>query len=205
MKALVRPSVLAVVLYLVVLNIPPGATPIYSLTFQDVTFSVDLIDSNTFRFRIQNALNASGDWTDAVSIKSFSFKDIGNSRQWKGRPGTWVYHHNELNESADCSTGRDAGKENKHCFLAPFAVALTNDMVWTIDFGSGAFNIASTGPHLKVKFLDARGKKEGRLLSKSLPLTIPPAQVPEPMTGVLLLSGLGAIKLVQLRVRRSLK
>jgi hypothetical protein len=78
MKALVRSSVLAVVVSLVVLNIPAGATPIYSLTFQDVTFSVDLIDSNSFTLRIQNALNATGDWTDAVSLKSFQFKDIGD-------------------------------------------------------------------------------------------------------------------------------
>jgi hypothetical protein len=82
-------------------------------------------------------------------------------------------------------------------------VALTDDMTWTIDFTGGTLNFDSNGPHLKIQFLNAQGGKQGSLLSENLPLVgTPPQNVPEPATGILLLSALGTARLLLRRGRK---
>jgi len=170
---------------------PASALPIYGLTFQDVTFSIEQIDSNTLKLRIQNALDASGDWASAVSISDFQFKDMGTPSGGSATgAGTWIYTHDELN-AGGCGGGDGAAK---HCFDAVSPVALSNDMTWTIDFASGALAFGPSGPHLKVRFLNAGGEKQGSLLSLNLPV-----EVPEPATGLLLLSGLALVRFVARR------
>ena len=49
-----------------------------SLTFQNVTFEMLAVDSNTFSLSISNALNANGDWTGIESVASFEVKTLGS-------------------------------------------------------------------------------------------------------------------------------
>ena len=171
------------------------AAPIHSLTFQGVTFAIEMVDSDTLTLRIQNASSTPDpDWSPAVSIANFQFKNMGDftGASVLAGPGTWTYGNFELASGA-CDGSK--GKAKKVC-MAASPVALTDDMTWTVDVSGGALDFGSTGPHLKVRFLDAGGKKQGSRLSLNLPL-----QVPEPSTVVLLIAGLGLLGPLTRRAR----
>lgn len=179
---------------LLAFSVPGSASPMFGLTFQNVTFTITQVDSNTLTLRMQNALNANGDWAGVSKIDHFQFGDIGSlGGATVSGSGTWTYLNQELNSSG-CGAGSVSSA--KHCFTASSPVALSNDMTWTIDYASGSFAFATNGSHLKVRFLDAGGSKQGSLLSQNLPGV---QQVPEPATGVLLLSGLALMRFIARR------
>jgi hypothetical protein len=153
-----------------------------SLTFQGVTFGINPVDSNTFSFSITNAVNSTGDWAPATSLSNFSFKNIGtvSGLTLSG----WSTSGLELNANG-CAGGSSGG----FCFSRSPALPLTNSLIFNIDY-TGTLDL--TAPHLKVRFLNAEGGKQGSLLSQTVP-----ASVPEPSSLMLLgpaLAGLGIWK-----------
>jgi hypothetical protein len=159
------------------------------LTFQGVTFTTTDLGGGTLQLEI-DAASRSGDWADAVSIDTLSWKDIGSfsSAMAGGAGAGWSFSSNELNANG-CGGGDSGGA----CFSGT-PVALSDDMMFTFSFSGGTTDF--TLPHLKVRFLDAGGDKEGSLLSMSVP-------VPEPETYALMLAGLGIVGFMARRRKQS--
>ena len=173
-----------------------SAQAAYVLTAEDTTFTLTQVDNDTLTLRIQNALSGTGAWASATQLDNIALKDLGGSFTGGSisGPGSWSSSLNELSAKG-CTGGGSGGV----CFDASPSVALSDDMLFTIDLAGAALNIdANLGPHLKVRFLDANGAKVGGLLSQNLsgPTTntlppqeepVPPQNVPEP--GSLALAG----------------
>lgn len=176
-----------------------------SLSFQDVTFSTEALDSDTLRFTITGANTASGDWTGVHYLKAFSFKDIGaitSARVVSGPSFASIAESSKELNAKGCTGGNSGGA----CFSFNQPAALTSSMSWTIDF------VAPTGqhldfsaPHLKVDFFTtvADRKSTGSLLSQNMVPTV--TAVPEPESYALFLAGLagvaGAVRRRQNRTR----
>ena len=161
-----------------------------SLSFQDVTFLTQSVDSDTVRFTITGADTASGDWAGVQYLKAFSFKDIGEIASFAVVSGpsfaTIAESGRELS-ARGCSGGQSGGA----CFSFTQAATLTSSMTWTIDFVAAAGQTLNfSAPHLKVDFYTTLGdrKSTGSLLSQSMV-----SAVPEPESYVLLLAGLGLV------------
>jgi hypothetical protein len=159
------------------------------LSFQGVTFTTSDLGGGTLQLEI-DAAGRSGDWADAVSIDALAWKDIGSfTLATAGGAGAgWSFSPNELNASG-CAGGASGGA----CFSGT-PLALGDDMVFTFSFSGGTTDFSL--PHLKVRFLDAGGDKEGSLLSMSVP-------VPEPETYALMLAGLGLVGFMARRRRNA--
>jgi hypothetical protein len=154
-----------------------------SLTFQGVTFSTVALDSDTLELTITNALGATGDWASIASLAAFELKGVGAlATAATGGGVTWTYADTALGANGCVNGSSDGG-----CFSASSPVALSNSMVFDIDFASA---LDGSAPHLKVLFLDSEGKKSGSLLSQDLP---PVPGVPEPGTYALMFAGLGVV------------
>jgi hypothetical protein len=160
-----------------------------SLTFQGTTFGINPVDSNTFAFSITNALDATGDWAPATSLANFSFKNIGtvSGLTLTGVTG-WSTSGLELNANG-CAGGGSGG----FCFTSSPATPLTNSLNFHIDY-TGTLDL--TAPHLKVRFLNAAGEKQGSLLSQTVPASVP-------LPGTSLLFGVGMTLLAGWRYQQS--
>lgn len=164
-----------------------------SLTFQDVIFSAEALDTDTLRFTMTGANTASGDWSGVQYIKAFSFKDIGSIASFNVVSGpsfaTIAESSRELS-ARGCTGGSSGGA----CFTFAQPTALTSTMSWTIDFVAAAGNqLDFSAPHLKVDFFTTLTdtKKTGSLLSQSMVPTV--TAVPEPESYVLFLAGLAGV------------
>src|SRR5690348_6406839 len=88
-----------------------------STTFQGVTFTFTVVDSNTLQFEIDNALNADPDWDTATHLGAFSLKDLGldfttvtATANGPGGPITGVKAElNNSGASADCAVTGETG------------------------------------------------------------------------------------------------
>jgi len=154
-----------------------------SLTFQGVTFNLTATDSNTLQLNILNARSTTNpDWADAEFLKNIGLKDIGTV----GGAVLGGWSVSTLENNANGCGGGDSGG---FCFTSANGVTVTDNMNFTIDFTRGSLNLDA--PHLKVRFLDTTGTKEGSLLSQ----TIPGTSVSEPASLLLLGAGLAGIGL----------
>lgn len=160
---------------------------LYSVTYQNVGFSFETTDQNSAIFKISGALTAAtGDWASATHLSSFAFKDLGfDPTGGTASPGTFATSPLELN-----ANGCEGGDSGGICFTASPALALSDSMTFVLDFLGGTFDIDNNGPHLKVRFLNANGDKQGALLSMDMAPTSLTTQsnVPEP-SALLLLAG----------------
>lgn len=193
----------------------PVAHSAYVLSFQGVDFTIDVLDDNTFKLTMEGALSASGDWADATSLSALGFKGLGVDFSASGVSATlvsvpadstaWVGLNAELNAQG-CST--NGNPDQAICFSGVPALSLTDLMTFTVDISGATLDVSDDGPHLKLKFLDADGKKAGSLLSQDLPwesssssglassssgLASSSGNVPEPSSSVLALLGLGLV------------
>jgi PEP-CTERM motif len=178
-----------------------------SLTFQGVTFGMIALDSDTLQLTIDNALEATGDWAapPIAFITAMEVKDLGGNVSG-GTLAGWTNSDNSLS-----ANGCLNGNTNGACFTyGGGALALTNHMVFTIDFAPGSVldmggtlptladpTPADPLPHLKLHFTATEnGPKVGSLLSQPIPA------VPEPGTYALLLAGVGIVGFVARRRRQ---
>ncbi|MBQ5961896.1 PEP-CTERM sorting domain-containing protein [Massilia sp. ZL223] len=136
-------------------------------TDMGVTFT-STYSGNVLKIEI-DAKNRSGGWQDAVVIDALAIKGIGNVSSASLETPTgiaWNMNRAEL-KAAGCPASNGRGRRasaslDKLCFEGE-GIALTDNMVFTFNLAGSALNLDT--PHLKVRFLDARGKKEGSLLS----------------------------------------
>ena len=169
-----------------------------SLTFQNVTFQTVGLDSDTLQLSILNATNATGDWTGVDFLKAFEIKDIGTNvtgaNITSGPAGTYTQ---TVDAGLAATLGCTTGGTNGACFSATSPIALTDSMIWTIDFVGTGLTFAA--PHLKVQFLtgaDAEDKT-GSLLSQAIPA------IPEPETYAMMLVGFSLLGFVARRRKQS--
>jgi hypothetical protein len=178
----------------------------YVDTFEGVTFTVDQTSAQQLTFRIQNAFSSTGTWKDATQLGAFSFKNLGldfssdSAVAWylgASTPGV----RDELSNShsdVDCAAQIN-GETGSVCFdFMPDITPLTNDMFFTINFTGSPLNIGSTGPHLKIAFVDDNGGKVGSLYSQDIPSSSSggsssSGNVPEPNSGTLVLLGVALL------------
>jgi PEP-CTERM motif len=147
------------------------------LTFQNVTFGINEVNSNTFSLSITNALNATGDWAGIASLSDFHLRDLGTV---SGLTLTgWSVTDLQLNANG-CGGGASGG----FCFSKSPALPLTNSLTFNINYTGGTLNL--TAPHLMVRFLDGEGNKQGSLLSQNI-------SAPEPSSVMLLGAALAGV------------
>jgi hypothetical protein len=157
-----------------------------TLTFQGVTFTT-WSAGNDLMLEI-DAANPTGDWASAVSMDSLSIKNIGSfgSVSLSGPGGAWNFGGADLN-AGGCE---GSGSDTSACF-SHSPVALADNMLFKFSFSGGSQDFSS--PHLKVRFLNSDGLKQGSLLSTEIPA------VPEPESYALALAGLACVGFVARR------
>ena len=175
-----------------------------SLLFHGVTFETHALDSDTLQLSILNALNGgTGNWSDINFLKAFEIKGVGTvtgASVVTGPAGTYSATADAglAGNALGCGTGGTSGA----CFSAASPIALTDSMVWTIDFQGSNLNFDS--PHLKVQFLTNANdtRKTGDLLSQNIPAADIPA-IPEPETYAMMLVGFSLLGFVARRRKQS--
>jgi hypothetical protein len=138
------------------------------LTYQGVTFN------STWAGKVLTLeIDAAGRrdaWAGASGLAALELDGIGSytSVSVSGAPagaGGWTTSSSELNAKG-CS-GRTNGQAGSRLCFYGRQVALADDMVFSFTFNGNA--VRPVDPHVKVAFVDSKGRKVGSLLSQTLP------------------------------------
>jgi PEP-CTERM motif-containing protein len=191
-----------------------------SATFQGLTFTFIQVDADTLTFEISGT--PSGDWTGVQFLGAFDLKDLGldfsvESAIANGPGATNLAGLNSQLAASNLDCSKTTGQAGSVCFDISPDVALGTlpfDFVYTIDF-SAPLNIADTGVHLQIAFMNVEGgDKVGSLYSQSVGLDttdvtditdvtdVTDVTVPEPGTTFLLGVAILALGLLRRRVTR---
>jgi hypothetical protein len=139
----------------------------YNYTLDGTAFTFTQTDPDSFHLHIEGLASSTGGWEKAVAMDNFALKSIGsNIIGGTVSPGSWATSALEMTASG-CAGGSSGGV----CFDAVLPIAVSDDFTLAVDltFSAGhQIAIGDDGPHLKVRFLDAKGKKVGSLLSSYL-------------------------------------
>jgi hypothetical protein len=157
-----------------------------ALISQGVTFTFNAVDSDTLRLTVDNVLNATGNWAPVNFFDAFDIRDVGSfSAATATYVGTGQTSSGALGKQV---TGAGIGCNNgggaSACFDWNANLALTNHMVFNIDYIPSGGGLDFSNPHLKVAFLvnDTDTSKTGDLLSLNI-ASDPLRSVPGPIVG----------------------
>lgn len=138
------------------------------LTYQGVTFASSW-SGKVLTLEIDAAAHT-GDWTKAKGLAALELNGIGNysgvtvTTAPNGVTG-WTTSSSELN-AGGCSGDTNGQAGSRLCFYGQ-QVALADNMVFSFTFSGN--DIQAVDPHVKVEFVNGKGRKVGSLLSQTLP------------------------------------
>lgn len=141
----------------------------FAYSTQGVTFTYHGIDADSFSLRIQGALDATGSWAPATHLGYLGFKNLGTLSGVTGANITinptpastinWSLTAGELSGQG-CNTNANS---NAICLDASPDVALTNDLLFTIDLAGSNIDLTGvTSPLLKAGFTQWQAAKGNR-------------------------------------------
>jgi hypothetical protein len=138
------------------------------LTYQGVTFNSSWA-GNVLTLEI-DAAGRKDAWAGATGLAALELDGIGSytSVSVAGMPNGaagWTTSGSELNAQG-CSGRTNGQAGSRLCFYGQ-QIALADDMVFSFTFNGNA--VRPVEPHLKVAFVDSKGKNVGGLLSQTLP------------------------------------
>jgi hypothetical protein len=172
----------------------PAAHAAFVLSEQGVTFTIAQVDADSFTLKIDNLLNATGNWATVTQYGAFEFKNIGSFTGGAINPGSESALVNVGLSNNGCGQGNP---QNTYCFTFTPLLAVGASDTFTIDMTGGTLAFGAAGPHLKVNFMNAQSRKVGDNLSLNLPSnggsSGPSGFIPEPNSGVLALLGMSLL------------
>jgi len=138
----------------------------YEYAFQGVDFTFNQLDADTFTLQMEGARSAGSNWDTATHLQAIGFKNLGIDFKTPGYGATltaspagtpasdWSYVQAEL-DADGCKEARN-GQQGVICFMSVPPLALTDDMLFTVELTGGAAMTLSEekGPHLKLQFVN---------------------------------------------------